>query len=61
MVYRPGAFPCRKAAAASAPSAKPEEFLPYIRARLAAFVQGAPQTDDITMLGVQFNGSEKSK
>ena len=48
-------------AANSAPSAKPEEFLPYIRARLAAFVQGAPQTDDITMLGVQFNGSEKSK
>ncbi len=47
-------------AANSAPSAKPEEFLPYIRAQIDAFVQGAPQTDDITMLGVQFNGSENN-
>ena len=48
-------------AANSAPSAKPEELLPHIRARLDAFVQGAPQNDDITMLGMRFNGSEDSK
>ena len=45
------------AAANSAPSARPEELLPHIRARIDAFVQGAPQYDDITMLGLQFNGS----
>ena len=48
-------------AAKSAPSAKPEELLPHIRVCIDAFVQGAPQNDDITMLGVQFNGSENSK
>ncbi len=37
----------------SAPSAKPEELLPHVRARIDAFVQDAPQFDDITMLGLQ--------
>ena len=48
-------------AANSAPSAKPEELLPHIRGRIDAFVRGAPQNDDITMLAIRFNGCENKK
>ena len=43
------------AAANSAPSQKPEELLPYLHARLNDFVQGTPQSDDITMLALRVN------
>ena len=39
----------------SAPSAKPEELLPYVREKIDAFVKDAPQFDDITMLGLRMN------
>ena len=39
-----------------APSAVPEELLPYIRKKIDEFVLGAPQFDDITMLGLRMNG-----
>ena len=41
------------AAVNGAPSAQPEELLPYVRARIEDFVRGAPQFDDITMLSLQ--------
>ena len=44
------------AALNSAPSAKPEELLPHVRAAIDAFVQGAPQNDDVTMLELRYNG-----
>ena len=40
----------------SSPSAKPEELLPHVRAKMDAFVKDAPQFDDITMLGLQYRG-----
>ncbi len=40
----------------SAPSAEPEKLLPHVRAKIDAFVAGAEQFDDITMLGLQWNG-----
>ena len=42
----------------SAGGAKPEELLPVVRERLDAFVQGAPQFDDITMLALEYRGNE---
>ncbi len=45
------------AALNSAPSADPEALLPHVRAQLDAFVQGAPQFDDITMLALRYRGS----
>ena len=42
----------------SAPSARPEELLPHVRAKINEFVKGAPQFDDITMLGLQYKGTE---
>ena len=39
----------------SAPSAKPEELLPHVRAKIDEFVKEAPQFDDITMLGLRMN------
>lgn len=44
------------AAVNGAPSAKPEELLPYIRARIDEFVEDVPQFDDITMLGLWYEG-----
>ena len=41
----------------SAPTAKPEELLPHVRAKIDEFVKEAPQFDDITMLGLQYKGS----
>ena len=43
------------AAMNSAPSAKPEELLPHVRAKIDEFVKDAPQFDDITMLGLRMN------
>ena len=40
----------------SAPSTQPEELLPHVRAKIDAFVKGAAQFDDITMLGLRYNG-----
>ena len=39
-----------------APSARPAELLPHVRAKIDAFVKGAAQFDDITMLGLRYNG-----
>ena len=39
-----------------APSASPDELLPFVHAQIAAFVDEAPQFDDITMLGLQYKG-----
>ena len=39
-----------------APGASPEEVLPFVRTRIAEFVQDAPQFDDITMLGLLYTG-----
>ena len=47
------------AAMNSAPSAKPEELLPHVRAKIDEFVKGAPQFDDITMLGLQYHGKAR--
>ena len=43
------------AAMNGAPSAKPEELLPHVRAKIDEFVKDAPQFDDITMLGLRMN------
>lgn len=37
-----------------ADSISPEPLLSYVKAQVDAFVAGAPQADDITMLGIQF-------
>ena len=42
----------------NAPSASPDELLPFVHAQIAAFVDEAPQFDDITMLGLQYKGSD---
>ncbi|MDY3863645.1 MAG: SpoIIE family protein phosphatase [Eubacteriales bacterium] len=34
----------------------PEELLPAVRADVEAFVGQAPQFDDITVLGIRYNG-----
>ena len=39
-----------------APSMSPGKFLPFVRERIAGFVQEAPQFDDITMLGLRYLG-----
>ena len=39
-----------------APSSRPAELLPHVRAKIDAFVKGAAQFDDITMLGLRYNG-----
>ena len=33
----------------------PDQLLPYVKQQVDLFVSGAPQADDITMLGLQFN------
>ena len=45
----------------SAPSAKPEEVLPHVRAKIDRFVKETPQFDDITMLGLRYKGKETQK
>ena len=42
----------------NAPSASPDELLPFVHAQIAAFVDEAPQFDDITMLGLQYKGRD---
>ena len=44
----------------SAPSVEPETLLPYVHAQVDAFVGGAPQFDDITMLGLLYHGKDIS-
>ena len=41
-----------------APSTSPGEVLPFVRERIAGFVQDAPQFDDITMLGLRYLGNQ---
>ena len=41
-----------------APSVHPETLLPFVRKQIAEFVQDAPQFDDITMLGLVYQGVE---
>lgn len=43
-------------AAAGAPSAKPEQLLPFIRRQIDLFAGQEPQFDDITMMGLQYLG-----
>ena len=45
-----------QAALSDAPSTEPEDLLPHVRARIDAFVQSAPQFDDITMLSLIYHG-----
>ena len=40
-----------------APSANPKEVLPSVHDRIVAFVSGAPQFDDITMLSLRYKGN----
>lgn len=40
-----------------APSASPNDVLPFVRERIATFVDEAPQFDDITMLGLRYIGT----
>ena len=44
----------------SASKAEPEALLPHIRAAIDAFVAGAPQFDDITMLSMLYRGAERN-
>lgn len=41
----------------ASPSTSPGTILPSVRAQIAAFVQDAPQFDDITMLGLRYIGN----
>ncbi len=41
------------------PDASPEKVLPYVREQVSAFVQEAPQFDDLTMLGLLYKGSSE--
>ena len=41
-----------------APSVNPEALLPFVRKQIAEFVQDAPQFDDITMLGLVYQGMD---
>ncbi len=43
-------------AAAGAPSSNPKELLGYIRQQIDGFVGKEPQFDDITMMGLRYNG-----
>ena len=43
----------------TAPSAEPDKLLPYVYEEVSAFVDGAAQFDDITMLGLKYNGGSK--
>ena len=43
-------------AAGSAPTDDPKELLPFIRSRIDEFVDEAPQFDDLTMIGLRYNG-----
>ena len=42
-------------AMSSAPSEDPKELLAHVRVKIDEFVKGAPQFDDITMLGLRMN------
>ena len=44
-----------------APSTSPGVILPFVRKRIANFVQDAPQFDDITMLGLRYLGKQQGK
>lgn len=37
--------------------AAPEELLPHVKKRVDEFVGNAPQFDDLTMLGIKWNGT----
>ena len=44
-----------------APNADPNEVLPFVHERIAAFVGGAAQSDDITMLGLMYKGPAREQ
>lgn len=44
-----------------APSADPDELLPFIHDRISLFVGGASQSDDITMLGLMYKGKARNR
>ncbi len=49
-------------AAAGAPSAKPDQLLPFIRRQIDLFAGQEPQFDDITMMGLRYLGpSERAE
>ena len=48
------------AALSGSPSPDPETMLPHVRAEIDAFTQGAPQFDDITMLGLRYRGNKQN-
>ena len=41
-----------------APEVEPEKLLPFVRGRLKDFVKDTPQSDDITMLGMIYRGTQ---
>lgn len=43
----------------SATSDEPKELLPFIRSRIDEFVGEAPQFDDLTMIGLRYNGPKQ--
>ena len=45
-------------AVTGAPSARPEQLLAYIRQQIDSFAGQEPQFDDITMMGLQYNGPQ---
>ena len=44
-----------------APSLEPTQLLPFLRGEVDAFVDGAPQFDDITMLAIRLNDPDKQQ
>ena len=45
-------------AVSRAPSAKPEQLLAYVRQQIDLFAGQEPQYDDITMMGLMYNGPQ---
>ena len=45
----------------AAPDREPETLLPFVRERIDAFVKGAPQFDDITMLALRYCGGKETE
>ena len=41
--------------------AAPDELLPHVKSRVDEFVSGAPQFDDITMLGIKWLGKTQGR
>ena len=45
----------------NAPSANPRELLPLVHESIASFVGNAPQFDDVTMLGLLYEGAKRNQ